>query len=250
MSTVPRRKSPRAPSIPLNEALDRVFKIYDKERLHPAPVEVVANDLGYKSANNGAALSTIACLRYFGLLERPREGALAVSKDVEAFRFAPDEKVRQKLLVQFLRFPTIYADLLDQYGSGLPSEATLKYDLIKRGFLPDAADATVVAFKKSVEFAGYFSNEMQSYDEISETQSAPAALEAEVALDESKIDAPVAENFLIPETMQAGTEAFDRVPVRLSGGRKAWLVIPLPFYEADKIRLKAQIDLFLCDDDA
>jgi hypothetical protein len=34
----------------------------------------------------------------------------------------------------------------------------------------------------------------------------------------------------------------------LSEGRKAWLVIPTPFYEADKLRLKAQIDLLLTED--
>jgi hypothetical protein len=40
----------------------------------------------------------------------------------------------------------------------------------------------------------------------------------------------------------------DKIPVRLSEGRKAWLVIPTPFYEADKLRLKAQIDLLLTED--
>jgi len=39
------------------------------------------------------------------------------------------------------------------------------------------------------------------------------------------------------------------VPVRLSGGRRAWLEIPSPFFVAGKRRLKAQIDLLLADDD-
>ncbi|MNR68298.1 hypothetical protein D3C85_1927750 [compost metagenome] len=43
--------------------------------------------------------------------------------------------------------------------------------------------------------------------------------------------------------------ASDRIPVRLSGGRRAWLVIPQVFFEADKKRLKAQIDLLLTEDD-
>ena len=37
-----RKRSPRAPSIPLDDALDKALKIYDKERLHPAPTDVVA----------------------------------------------------------------------------------------------------------------------------------------------------------------------------------------------------------------
>jgi hypothetical protein len=42
---------------------------------------------------------------------------------------------------------------------------------------------------------------------------------------------------------------FDKIPVRLSGGRRAWLFIPDPFLQADKQRLKAQIDLILAQDD-
>jgi hypothetical protein len=41
----------------------------------------------------------------------------------------------------------------------------------------------------------------------------------------------------------------DRIPVRLAGGRRAWIEIPMPFYEADKDRLKKQIDLLLTNDD-
>ena len=37
----------------------------------------------------------------------------------------------------------------------------------------------------------------------------------------------------------------DCLPVRLTGGRRAWLVIPQQFFEADKARLRAQIDLLL-----
>ena len=151
-----RKKSPRAPSMPLNEALDRAVKAYEKERLHAAPIEVVANNIGYKNANNGAALSAIASMRYFGLLERPKEGYLAVSKDVESFRFAPDEAMRRDLLIRFLRLPQLYEQLLDQYSTGLPSDANLKFALINRGFAPLSAETVISAFKQSVAFVGYF----------------------------------------------------------------------------------------------
>jgi hypothetical protein len=49
-----------------------------------------------------------------------------------------------------------------------------------------------------------------------------------------------------PLWLDAGT---DSIPVRLSGGRKAWLAIPTPFYADDKLRLKAQIDLLLAQDE-
>ena len=67
-----RKKSPRAPLIALDKAIEGAIKIYEKEHRHAAPTEAVAQHLGYKSANSGTALRTIASIRYFGLLERPR----------------------------------------------------------------------------------------------------------------------------------------------------------------------------------
>ena len=48
MVDTPRKKSPRAPTMALDEALERAMKAYDKERLHAAPTNVVAQNLGYK----------------------------------------------------------------------------------------------------------------------------------------------------------------------------------------------------------
>lgn len=52
-----------------------------------------------------------------------------------------------------------------------------------------------------------------------------------------------------PEGVNEVSASYDRIPVRLSAGRKAWLEIPTPFYAADKARLKAQIDLLLAEDE-
>lgn len=52
-----------------------------------------------------------------------------------------------------------------------------------------------------------------------------------------------------PEDVNEASASYDRIPVRLSAGRKAWLEIPTPLYAADKARLKAQIDLLLAEDE-
>lgn len=243
---VPRKKSPRAPSISLDEALDKALRAYDRERLHAAPTDVVAQNIGYKGANSGSALSSLASLRYFGLLERPKEGLLAVTKDVESFKFAPDEGLKRSLLIGFLRRPQLYVDLLDKYESGLPSDANLKFELIRRGFAPQASEAALAAFKRSVEFAGYFESENgadRSEDAVADPAprldtQAPAAISPRL----SQASAPIADE-------SDESSDLDRIPVRLPGGRRAWLVIPTPFYAADKSRLKAQIDLLLTEED-
>lgn len=245
MSEAPRKKSPRAPSMPLDEAIERAISIYDKERRHAAPTDVIAQNLGYKSANNGAALSVIASLRYYGLLEKAQEGKLAVSKDVESFRFAPDDSLKEALQLKWLKSPQIFAELLDNYGEGLPSDATLRFTLIQRGFAPGAAESLLGVFKKSVEFTGYFDRKLKSADAQTDPGPAPAPQEVR----DQRIQLPNVDESDVSASRSAEPTGYDRIPVRLPGGRRAWLEIPSPFYSSDKNRLKSQIDLLLADDD-
>ena len=245
MADVPRKKSPRAPSLPLDEALDRVMRAYDKDRTHPSPVDVVAQHLGYKTANSGTALQAIASLRYYGLLERPSDGYLAVSREVESYRFAPDEGTKLALLRGFLRRPALFAELLDRFSDGLPSDANLRFDLIQRGFLPSTAASLVGVFRSSTEFAKYFENAPPA-----RTTDMPRPEEASFT-EEPEFDqaGPPQTDRVRSRHVTEDDGASDRIPVRLSGGRRAWLVIPQVFFEADKKRLKAQIDLLLTEDD-
>jgi hypothetical protein len=240
-----RKKSPRVPSIALDDAIERVMRIYEKERLHAAPIEVIAQDLGYKSANNGTALGVIASLRYYGLLERPQEGKLSVAKEVETYKFSPSENMRNDLLIKWLKTPAIFLELLEKYEKSLPSDAALKYDLIQLGFISTGADSVIQVFKKSIEYAKFFeqsalaenANEINKFEksEIKNTEEVNEEL-----LPKSGYSVPKVDNY--------NDLSNDRIPVRLSGGRRAWLEIPTPFYSADKLRLNAQIDLLLTDD--
>lgn len=249
-----RKKSPRAPSIALDEALGRALSAYEKERLHPAPTEVVAQNLGYKSANSGSALGAIASLRYYGLIERPRDGVLAVTKNVESYKFTPDELHKRELLIGFLKTPPLFAELLEQYSSGLPSDANIRYELIQRGFLPPAAESAVAIFRRSVDFAGYFLrvNEQERVErppselspaESADAYSAPAQLQPIEPTPVRNVTSSA------PSVPMGLSDDGDQIPVRLPGGRRAWLIIPTPFYAADKARLKAQIDLLLTQDE-
>ncbi|SHN00323.1 hypothetical protein [Rhizobacter sp. OV335] len=253
MADLPRKKSPRAPSVPLGEAIDRALRAYDKQRLQPAPIDAVAQNLGYKGSSSGSALSAMASLRYYGLLERPQDGLLAVTKDVEAFKFAPNDELRRSFLLGFLRRPALFAELLEKYASGLPSDASLKYDLIQRGFLPATASDVANVFRRSAEFSRFFerggtdsSVGLMSPEVVGEPEAKPlVASMPEVSV----IDALV-HTALPPAAAQPPEDAgHDRIPVRLSGSRRAWLSIPTPFFAADKQRLKAQIDLLLADDE-
>ncbi|HVI53632.1 MAG TPA: hypothetical protein VM621_01115 [Luteibacter sp.] len=251
MQASTRKKSPRSPSVALDEALERALRAYDRDRLHAAPTEVFAQNVGYKGANNGAALGVLASLRYYGLAERPSEGMLALTKAVEDYRFAPEEHMRQSLLKTFLRSPPLYDELLSKYATGLPSDANLRYELIQRGFSPSGAESALTAFKRSVEFAGYFDHERERDAAMAQMNQLAGWPESNAAAQFQPVTGGRGDDLAAP-TRDADTpsaEENDRIPVRLPGGRRAWLIIPSPFYEADKSRLKAQIDLLLTEED-
>lgn len=272
-------RSPRAPSIALGDALERAVKVYQKERRNVAPVDIVAQHMGYTNANNGAAAHAIASLRYFGLLERPKDGHLNVSAEVEQYLLAPSEAQKRHLRRHWMCNPVAFKAIIGRYPKHLPSDATLRVDLIGQGFSPESADGFISVFKKSADFAEVFALEdlefldMTFLDmEVGTTRDSPSDIKKQaeqMRLDNdannfssapeipkpttSKLNAkiprkfePVLENSNWNAAENLSTS--DKIPVRLSQGRKAWLVIPSPFYEQDKIRLKAQIDLLLTDE--
>jgi len=204
----------------------------------------------------------MASLRYFGLVDRPKDGYLAVSKDYETYQYAPDAGLRHALLTQFLKTPPLYADLLDEYLGELPADANLRYDLIQRGFSPTSAGAALTCFRRSVEFVRQAESSSEAPTPYSSepTEDAGSSVESNPAHDpigEAQpvvfrgvgVDKSIEPRPQGPDGAGARGTAFDQIPVRLSGGRKAELWIPVPLYQADKARLKAQIDLLLAQDE-
>ena len=240
MNDSSRKKSPRAPSMALSEAIEGALRIYSQDRRHPIPVELAAQHLGYKGANNGAAIKALASIRYFGLIGRPQEGRLAVEKEVEDYYFAPQPEQKAQLVRKWLLTPHVFAEVLSKFADGLPSDSALKYDLIQRGFLPDAAEALVGVLKSSVEFAHYYEKQTQNVNSPESAQADSGNAAGGTGEAATEIDVP---------SPSAGALAVDRIPVRLPGGRRAYLEIPVPFFEADKQRLKSQIDLLLTEEE-
>lgn len=258
-----KKRSPRAPSIPLDDAIERAMKVYQKEKRHPAPPDAVAQHLGYKNASNGAAASAIATLRYYGLIDRPDGKMISVSKDVESYMFAPNEELKKEILVQWLKTPPVFSELLEQYQDQLPSDENLKFNLIQKGFLPEAADACLNVFRASVGFARYYestSSDLASDDGFDaapgldfgakpSSDSISARAGVAVGQNPNARTLVTAQHSALYQDAVSTDSGVDRIPVRLSKGRRAWIEVPSPFYKADKKRLIAQIELLLSDDE-
>lgn len=257
MDVVLKRKvSPRAPSVALDEAIKRVGKMYKAEGRHVTPIDVALKHIGYRG-RSGAALKTLAALGYWGLVERPN-GAVVVSKAFEDYQYTPNDQHKKELLNMFLVQPGIFSGLLKKYQDRLPSDATLQYDLIQIGFTPTSAAACLSVFKRSIEFAGYFDRPQGVLVQNAESAEEPAESSESAANPvESQRNGGIQvtqdkknSNEITSQPVSVSSNAdFDRIPIRLVGGRKAWLEIPMPFYKSDKERLKMFIDFLLADDE-
>ena len=147
--------------------------------------------------------------------------------------------------------PQIFAELLNKFQNRLPSEPSIKYELIQKGFSPSAADECLAAFIGSVQYVEQFSESLEQDFNASafdggtaENESVDVVAEPVVVALATRQSEPVAP---AKEIIKEGGS--DRIPVRLRGGRRAWIEIPTPFYSADKQRLISQIQLLLADDE-
>lgn len=253
MNTAKRRVSPRAPSVALEEAINRTLRIYEAEGTHATSVEVALGHMGYKG-KNGAALQALASLGYWGLVERPN-GAVKVTKAVEEYKFTPDAEQKRTLAINFLRSPKLFSQLLEKYRDRLPSDGTLQYDLIQAGFTPAAAMTCLTVFRRSVAYVGYFDRPAVNGEAVqgyADKDNDNDLMQLDAAAVPAQQSGANVERAVQPERGSANAsvdEDVDRIPIRLAGGRRAWLEIPSPFYTADRERLKKHIDLLLTDDE-
>jgi len=259
MSGNSKKKSPRYPSISLKEAIDKAQLLYESNHLHPVDNDTAAQSMNYSGANNGAALSAMAALRYFGLIERSGVGKLSVAKDVESYLYAPNSDHKHQYLTKWLKTPDVFANLIEKYGNHLPSDAAIRYELLQLGFHPTSAINCIQSFRDSLEFANHASgfptaNEpdqplVESSEDSNVSTTDPTTSSTASRTNKTKEGAVhlTAGPAKIDTHPTISSEDIDIIPVRLRGGRKAQLHIPVPFYEHDKNQIKAQLDLLLTD---
>lgn len=240
-----RKKSPKVPAMSLSEAVDRALKVYDRELLNPVPSDAVAQDMGYKDARGGASIQALASLKGYGLLEVAGVGQLAMSPEVEDYKFTPDENHKLELLRKWVRKPRVFEVILEKYPRRLPSDTALQYDLVKMGFTEKSAKSCLQTLKESTEFARYFEGVSVSASSEGQRDEIPEPLRPAAADVQRR-------GYARPSSATPpapATENSDRIPVRLTGGRRAWVELPVPFFEKDKKILKAQIDLIVTDEE-
>lgn len=150
-ATTGKTRSPNYPAINLEEAIQRLKTIYDKQQRYPATREVLAQLMGYKGLN-GASATVISALSKYGILEGYGD-TLRISElgqDLVLHRTGDPEYSVALRSAAFM--PVFFQELRDQYPSGLPHDHSLRATLIKRGFNAKSIDNAVRAYRDTMEF--------------------------------------------------------------------------------------------------
>ena len=144
-------RSPNYPKLNLEEAIERIRQVYRAEHTHPADKEVVAQDLGYKSVN-GSSARLITALKHYGLLEEQDQDRVRVSDDAMTILELPrDDPDRARALQDAAFAPQVFADLQETYEGRPPSDVNIRHYLLRKKFLPQAADDVIRLYRDNLE---------------------------------------------------------------------------------------------------
>jgi hypothetical protein len=225
--------------------------------------------MGYKGMS-GAARQALATLKMYKLLESRQRGEVGISKILQAHKLAPTNEDKKQSLFEFLCAPQVFREIFERYPEKLPSDGALThYLVVERGFGERAARDLIKVFRESVEYAGFDPSgsvvldaepgqlELRGGDaNFGEKTRRVVSGHGSIAMPSSQVSgtAQVRSSRSPPAAVIAppGPDdgAYDDpIPVRLRGGRKAWITLPKPFRDDDKDALKAQIDLLIADED-
>lgn len=251
----PTPRSPNYPQQPLEWAVSSGLQLLQKEGLHAVPVDIVAKNLGYKDSNNGKARRVLANLKAFGIIQKAAGGKLAVSQDVQRYKLTPNGSDKIIYLKQWLKKPLLYSKLLDKYNEDLPSDPVLVFELVdEHGFNEAGAKNAIEVFRASLAYVDRAAGTLGTDDDQDNEGGGEAGDDAAEDDSASTTQTPPPPP---PPGFQRSTATPPnyplsegvRYPVRLAGGRMAWIEVPDPFYLIDKKRMEAQLKIIGTDDE-
>ncbi len=146
----PKKKVTRSPSYPgldLDAALVKVKVLYDKERQHATSIVTAFGHLDY-TYGSGAGNVAVAAMKKFGLIEDRGNGEnrqIWVTDLAVDILENPDAQRRSKAKKEAAFTPPIHAALFDQYGMQLPSDANLKWELVRNRSFSETGAAEFIA---------------------------------------------------------------------------------------------------------
>ncbi|HSQ58980.1 MAG TPA: hypothetical protein VLT84_00880 [Acidobacteriota bacterium] len=144
-----RKRSPNYPSIPLDEAVDAVEKLWKKEHGTAVPPDVAAQAIGFSSLS-GPSRSKLAALKQYGLLEG--RGDIAVSDLAKSILVPKNPTERQAAIRRAALEPELFRDVHESYAKA-SDDAIMSYLVRDLDFSQGGARAFIVSYRKTVSYA-------------------------------------------------------------------------------------------------
>ncbi len=230
--------SPKAPGLPLRGAMGEVAKIYDRYSHSTFTRGEMASALNM-SSGSGAFYGKAATLGLYGLIE-DTGGHVKVSSLFKALYQAPEGSPEMKRnALAAVSKPSVFANLLKQFGSRIPDEAAIALRLeMQGGFNRDRAQEVALAFRSSLADYGLIDgngNVLSVRDEPVVDAPADARGDDDQVSDDN-------------EDMGRATGR-QRLEVALRDGRKAVLNLPDDLTVADTRKISALLNALAADYD-
>lgn len=183
-----RTRSPRYPSLSLEEAVVTIKKIHDLERTNPVDRTVAAQALGY-SGISGRSATVLGSLVQYGFLQSAGKSEVRVTPRAVEVLYPDSPRSRAAALRAAAEEPELFQSIVVRFEDGRPSENALRSYLVKEGFTNTAIPAAIKAYNETFEFLE---------NEVEDERTSPAPSERL----ESSANQPLMES----STMQAPTQ--------------------------------------------
>lgn len=162
-----RIRSPNFPGVALDEAVEKARLLYEREGRHATNVEVIHGHWGLK-AGGSAGTTVLSALIKFGLAQDEGSGKsrkARLTDEAWVLLNDPQSEQAKNLLQKMALTPAIHAEVWNKYGGSLPSDVTLKRDLVlERGFAEVGAIEFIKNFRRTIACAGLGSGDNLTND--------------------------------------------------------------------------------------
>jgi hypothetical protein len=231
-----RVRSPAYPAESLQAAVARVKKLYDADHESGSTVESAAQHMGFNKAH-GEAMSVLAGLKKFGLIEMRGERVVVTKRAVNILLF-PDNDRGKNALREAVLLPQAYRELFNRFkGKKIPSDQTLRSELIAdKGFNPKAVDGFLKDFRASLAYAG-ISTEEQLNSSEEELEEANLHDEGEQLKPEEEIQEKPEIQTGQAKTLKSKVFNVALDPITNDAPQFAQVLIPVPLSDDQKKRL-------------
>jgi hypothetical protein len=144
-----RERSPRAPVVPLQKAVEFIGKLHAEFRRGAATPETAARAMGFQTVHGGVN-TLFAGLREYGLIDRPQGKVALTPLAVKILHPLSDEQ-RHASIVEAALSPKLFAALIRDFGDS--SMPVLESHLVQSGFTPERAKQVAKVFLDNKSFA-------------------------------------------------------------------------------------------------